>query len=571
MKLTHWVLLFLFFLTSYFLKAQIPAFPGAEGFGAKCTAGRGGRVIYVTNLNCSGPGSLNAALQESGPRYVLFKVSGVIDCPAEIRNGNVYVAGQTSPGGIIVRGLLIDQYYEPQNNPSNTLVRNIRSRPYTSSFRPQSGSWEMDDALRIDGANSIVIDHCSFEAATDEAIQLSRVSNLSIQNCLLAETYGDHFEFGGMLINYSTAENPKDSISIHHNCWNRIGGRMPEISCERSFEKSSDMSCIRKPMHMEFSCNLLWDIPIAVQYNAGFDPALPENIDSAFVKLNLINNKAIGRSTYTSALFSHSLLDYPNTLYCSGNRLSNFSNYQDYELFYCCNDFNLPENHPNTDLGIATRVSSALNFPPISHSFLTTIEDYMVNNVGAMPHDPMDRRLMKALASNQIDTLPVNGTDFYQDAYQLNFTLGNPPAAPLDTDLDGMPDTWEQQKGLNPLVDESNATTLSAAELGIAGYTNLEVYLELLQRQLKSQPVGIIELELIKPTQIYPNPSTGLFTIQTKASPTQDFVLINFQGKILKTFKPIGKEEYTLDLSAYPDGLYLLLAEGKAIHLLISR
>lgn len=34
----------------------IPAFPGAEGFGAGSTGGRGGRVIKVTTLAASGPG-----------------------------------------------------------------------------------------------------------------------------------------------------------------------------------------------------------------------------------------------------------------------------------------------------------------------------------------------------------------------------------------------------------------------------------------------------------------------------------------------------------------------------------
>src|ERR1700740_906431 len=44
----------------------IPAFPGAEGFGANTPGGRGGRVIAVTNLSDDGPGSFRAACEAEG-------------------------------------------------------------------------------------------------------------------------------------------------------------------------------------------------------------------------------------------------------------------------------------------------------------------------------------------------------------------------------------------------------------------------------------------------------------------------------------------------------------------------
>jgi hypothetical protein len=86
---------------------ELPAFRGAEGFGATTPGGRGGRVLRVTTLADSGPGSLRAALETRGPRIVVFAVSGVIDDerPLCIEEPFVTVAGQTAPGdGITLAG-----------------------------------------------------------------------------------------------------------------------------------------------------------------------------------------------------------------------------------------------------------------------------------------------------------------------------------------------------------------------------------------------------------------------------------------------------------------------------------
>ena len=121
----------------------VPAFPGAEGFGANTVGGRGGRVIKVTNLNDSGAGSLRAAVTASGPRIVVFEVSGIINLQSVLRinNPNITIAGQTSPGGILVTGnmTLIET--------SEVIVRHMRFRVGSHG----SGDKEQLDSLDIWG------------------------------------------------------------------------------------------------------------------------------------------------------------------------------------------------------------------------------------------------------------------------------------------------------------------------------------------------------------------------------------------------------------------------------------
>ena len=107
----------------------------------------------------------------------------------------------------------------------------------------------------------------------------------------------------------------------------------------------------------------------------------------------------------------------------------------------------------------------------------------LLATAGAWPRDPMDTRLMQSVAANTIATASIE-TNPAGDALRPSYT-GTAPAAPADADNDGMPDSWEAAKGLNPAVANSNATTLSTL-----GYTDLEVYLH----ELSARRIGATAL-----------------------------------------------------------------------------
>jgi hypothetical protein len=465
-----------------------PAFPGAEGFGAVASGGRGGQVFYVTTLDPDPggvvPGSLNFALRQSGPRYVLFKVSGVIHGIANVVHGDVTIAGQTSPGGVIVRGLICDGHFE-QNDCDNLIVRHLRTRPAWQLPLPVGGE-RLDDGLRLDGISRFIFDHLSIAHATDEAVQVSWASQGTIQRSIIAETVGDHADRGGMLLNYSHPAHPQDELSVLKNLWYRIGGRLPEITCEASSypgDPGSAADCQTRTLDLEVSNNHYFDPGFLLWYNRDVDQN--SMLGPYRQRLNLVNNEMFVRATFPYGFAVHDLLDVAdNQLFVSGNRLSRYPLLADYELFYCCNDF--PDNAPNTDPGTATHLGARLAHGSVSYVATAGLRDHLLANAGAFPRDPMDRRIRANVASGVIDPT-LHDVPLANDPFDLDFPPGSPPAAPTDSDNDGMPNSFELQHaalGLDPNIADHNGSALSLPLTGVAGYTNLEVYLNLLADSL---------------------------------------------------------------------------------------
>ena len=135
------------------IAAQIPAFPGAEGFGAYATGGRGGDVYVVTNLNSTGPGSFYEGITTvpTAGRTVVFAVSGQIRLASgvgtRITANKLTISGQTAPGdGILLKDGTL------RISGDDIIIRHLRFR------HGKNGSG--GDCIDLDsGCQNAILDH----------------------------------------------------------------------------------------------------------------------------------------------------------------------------------------------------------------------------------------------------------------------------------------------------------------------------------------------------------------------------------------------------------------------------
>ncbi|MBQ4296367.1 MAG: pectate lyase, partial [Prevotella sp.] len=175
------IIAFLTLMAVTAVRAQVPAFPGAEGHGRYATGGRGGEVIHVTNLNNSGTGSLRAAVSGSNKKIIVFDVGGVIPLASDLSIGdNTTIAGQTAPyPGITLR------YYTVRPG-NNNIIRFIRIRRGEEKDLNDGA-----DAIWNREKSSIILDHCSFSWSIDEVASFYDNNNFTMQWCTIAESLVD--------------------------------------------------------------------------------------------------------------------------------------------------------------------------------------------------------------------------------------------------------------------------------------------------------------------------------------------------------------------------------------------
>jgi hypothetical protein len=402
------------FLITGAVFSQQPAFPGAEGFGATATGGRGGVVCHVTNLNDSGPGSLREAVGQPN-RTVVFDIGGVIKVNRRISVASkVTIAGQTAPGeGIVIYGPGISF-----SGSNNIIARYLRF--HGSIDMPRGGC-----VVVIDNADNIILDHCSITWGRWDNLHIKESTNITVQYCINGESI-DPQRFGALL------ENPTN-LSIHHCLWIDNQSRNPKAKAA--------IQVINNVVYNWGKSGLVGGHSAALHYQ------------------DVLNNYFIAGPSSTDNFLS---------MFTATDHVFHHGNYKDLNKDGILNG-ELVTTEDFVKEG-ATLEATPHNSPPIPVKPDSADAAYRIvlAQAGAsLVRDQVDARLISQLASlgtkgQIINTESVVGG---QGAVQSAKT-------PLDSDQDGMPDSWEKEHKLDPKnpADQKEDPDKN-------GYTNLEEYL----------------------------------------------------------------------------------------------
>lgn len=416
------------------LVSKTPAFPGAEGYGRYTVGGRGGDVYIVTNLNDNGAGSLRAAVEASGPRTVVFAVSGniMLQSPLDINNPYITIAGQTAPGeGITVAGAPVNI------KADQVIIRYIRFR---------LGDYHNYEADAIGGRNisDVILDHISASWSTDETVSLYLTENVTLQWSFITESLrgslhakGNH-GYGGIWSDYA---------SYHHNFLAHHSSRNPRIGGQ------PDRAV---------------DLRNNVIYNWGFNSTYGG--EGALVNL-IANYYKPGPGTGTGRV-NHRIVEISDggKWYVADNFVYG---YPDISADNWAGGV-----QPRLDKIEDVKHDTEFPVPFVTTHLATEAYELVLANAGAtLPaRDSIDRRIVEEARSGTatygglVSGLDSGIIDSQNDVGGLPFLRSF--SAPLDSDADGIPDWWAIKHGFSPEGGLDHA-----ADTDGDGYTNLEEYL----------------------------------------------------------------------------------------------
>jgi hypothetical protein len=421
---------------------SVTAFPRAEGFGACSVGGRGGKVLFVTNLNDSGSGSLRQAVEADGPRTVIFRLSGTIALKSTltITKPFITIAGQTAPGdGICLKN------YALVIATDHVIVRHIRCRP--GDNMPDEC-----DALSISSGHDIIVDHCSTSWSVDETLSASssgRLGNITVQWCIISESLHNSSHHKGTHGYGSLIRGGwGNGYTFHHNLYAHHHARLPRPG------NYNDRRRDPEGFVLDFRNNVIYNwSDRAAGYNAdgsnGTNSITKMNFVGNYYKpgINSTGSLAFLESTPSArAWFSGNCMNggYPDDPWS----LVNFSNF-------------------SADDMEAYKQSNPIPVPPVKTDDAMTAYKRVLADAGAVlpKQDAVDVRIVSEVK---------NGTGkIINDEEEVGgWPKLKSVEPPIDCDHDGMPDDWEKQYGF-----DSNDPDDGNGDADADGYTNLEEYL----------------------------------------------------------------------------------------------
>jgi hypothetical protein len=484
--------------------SQLPAFPTAEGAGKYVTGGRGtssvAPIIYeVTSLvdNASSgttAGTFRYACTNNSPaapnRIIVFRVSGTIHLfsALTLTRANTTIAGQTAPGeGICIADYpvylgannIIVRYLRFRLGDKNQLVTTpancgIPTTPFAANpgCIPTANASGNDDAFGDNGNGrvGIVIDHCSMSWSNDEAFTVYKGNNVTLQWNILSEplNYSYHVESGDTdyeLHAYGGIWGGTNS-SMHHNLLAHCKGRMPRFDGTRNIPTEL----------VDFRNNVIYDWG---DYNTNGGEGGNYNVVNNYYKYgpatlsvltNGVNRRNMIINPYKSA--SAAVTTYGN-YYLTGNYCDNSA------AVTSDNWLGVSYNNGNPTPAELTAMKQTTPFAVTNINMETALDAYnsVLQKAGCtLPNrDTLDARIVNDVLNRTGGLIDCQGKYPHATPYSTSQTAWptlTSGTAQTDTDHDGMPDTWEDARGLN-----KNLATDRNGYSSTSGYNNVENYI----------------------------------------------------------------------------------------------
>ena len=472
-------------------------------------------MVYVTTLaddaNGETEGSLRWAMKQypDEPITVCFAVTGEIRLVKDLRinRKNYTIAGQTAPG----LGIVITHNKVNCGGSENFIIRNIRFRVGQKNV---NGDTIATNAFGAENSSHFIIDHCDFGWSTEENMNTYDGHFFTVQYCIVHEgLYRAGHPKGDRGYGCQWGGSP---ASCHHNLLAHNNGR----SCRFNGARNND-----RVVYLDYINNVNFNYYGGSSGCHGGENTCDDkfyNGKNAGHEVNLVNNYYIkGPNTTNKRLFvvaddkrSGYTSRGPSQWYINGNVFQgeptatndNWSavTIKTYTVDQARVDTLIRTKTPYWDCNAdSTEFSGLYDFDDLAYAageFQTAEEAFqtVLDTVGCFPRDTVERRLIRETRDNTYTFQGSNAKkkgiiDLETDAE--GFVEYPQVPALADTDLDGMPDTFESLIGTDPATADNNS-------LHESGYTALEVYLhyamtgELLPGELIPEGIKVTNYQL---------------------------------------------------------------------------